>query len=130
MLRRFKRSLAATASALMLTSAASDAQLGNTIATVDGDRIGVSARNGRGDGEVSLCLHAPHGMALRQLRIVGSETLQASDGATRCLTVPAREIRVEFIKLEKSGVAVTVGQTKLDLSGYGSGTVTLTWGAR
>ncbi len=130
MLRPSKRPFAAAALAFILMSTSGDAQLGNTIGTVDGDRIGVSARNGRGDGQVSLCLHAPHGVALRQLRIGGAGILQAADGATRCLTVPAREVRLEFIKSVKGGIAVTVGQTQLDLSGYGSGTVTLTWGAR
>jgi len=111
-------------------STVSGAQLDDVFRTVDGDRITISGKDGYGDGDVNLCLHVPAHAAPRLVRVNGAGSLQGVSGAVSCLTLPARETRIEFIKLGTSGIALSVGETQLDLSGYGSGTVTLSWGGK
>lgn len=105
----------------------SGAQLDNVYRTVDGDRITISGKDGYGDGDVNLCLQVPANATAHQVRVNGAGLLQGVSGALKCLALPARETQLEFIKLGKSGIALSVGQTQLDFSGYGSGTITLTW---
>jgi hypothetical protein len=127
-LRRSIIQFVIAAPVIVALSTVSGAQLDNVYRTVDGDRITISGEDGYGDGEVNLCLYVPAGALPRQVRVNGGGSLHGVSGALRCLSVPARETRLEFIKLGKSGIALSVGETQLDFSGYGGGTINLTWG--
>lgn len=114
-------------SVLLLMAGSSRAQIRSSFRTVDGNNIKISAQNGKGDGPVRLCLSASPDRARRQVKVHGFGTLEAANGSPQCTVVPAIEIRLEFVKPLPSGITLSVGHTKLDLSGYGHGSVMLTW---
>ncbi len=90
------------------------------------DVISVSGRSANGKGKVRLCLKTKRGMWKKRLIIQG-RTLNSENGHQDCDVFIAGETKVALIKAKFGGKMEHVGIRRLNLTGWGGGTVTIRW---